>query len=143
MSLEDPIKSTLDGLLEVLKMENVIGVPIESDGKMLIPVARVGLGFGAGMGQGESSMEGKGSQGTGAGGGATVEPIAFVIVDKNAEGPEQIQVLPIAPQEPVNKAISEFSELAMELLKEWQKRQKKNEEEMRRRREQAEDLYTP
>lgn len=138
MSLEDPIKSTLDGLLEVLKMENVIGKPIESDGKILIPVTRVGLGFGAGMGQGESTMEGEG-----AGGGATVEPIAFVVVDKNAEGPEQIQVLPLSPQEPVNKAISEVSELALELLKEWRDRQKKNEEEMKRRRETSEDLYTP
>ena len=138
MSLEDPIKSTLDGLLEVLKMENVIGEPIESDGKILIPVTRVGLGFGAGVGQGESLMEGEG-----AGGGATVEPIAFVVVDNTAEAPEQIKVLPIAPQEPVNKAISEVSELAMELLKEWRERQRKNEEEIRKRRENAEDLYTP
>jgi len=140
MSLDDPIKSTLDGLLEVLKMDNVIGAPIESDGKILIPVTRVGLGFGAGMGQGKSVMEGEGE---GAGGGAVVEPIAFVVVDNKAEGPEQIKVLPIAQQEPVNKAISEVSELAMELLKEWRERQRKNEEEMRERREKAEDLYTP
>lgn len=138
MTLEDPIKSTLDGLLEVLKMDNVIGKPIESDGKILIPVTRVGLGFGAGTGQGDSAMEGEG-----AGGGATVEPIAFVVVDNKAEGPEQIKVLPIAPQEPVNKAIGEVSELAMALLEEWRERQKKNEEEMRKRRENSEDLYTP
>jgi uncharacterized spore protein YtfJ len=143
MSMEDPIKTTLDGLLNVLKIENVIGEPIESDGKILIPITRVRLGFGAGMGQGEIT-EGNESQGTGAAGGATVEPIAFVLVNKNAEEEsEQIKVLNLNPPDPLNKAISEVSGIALELLKEYRDRQKKQEEENKRMRKEAENLYTP
>ncbi len=142
MSIDDPIKTTLDGLLNVLKMENVIGEPIESDGKLLIPVTKVLLGFGAGMGQG-GITEGNESQGTGAGGGATVEPIAFVLVDRNAEESEQIKVLNLNPPDPLNKAISEVSGIALELLKEWRDRQRRQEEENKRMRKETEDLYTP
>ncbi len=142
MSMEDPIKSTLDGLLKVLKMENVIGDPIESDGRILIPVTRVGLGFGAGMGQGEIA-EGTKSHGTGAGGGATVEPIAFVLINKNAKESEQIKILHLTSPDPLNKAIGEVSGLALELLKEWQNRQREREEENRRMKKESENLYTP
>lgn len=140
--MEDPIQSTLDGLLKVLSMDNVIGEPIESEGKILIPITRVGLGFGAGMGQGESS-DNSGPKGTGAGGGAAVEPIAFVVLDKNAEGPEQIKVLSLKSPEPINKAISEASELALELLNEWRSRQKINDERRAKMRKNVEDIYTP
>ena len=143
MSMEDPIKTTLDGLLKVLKMENVIGEPIESNGRILIPVTKIGLGFGAGMGQG-GITQGNESQGTGAGGGATVEPIAFVLVDNNAEESEQIKVLHLSPPDPLNKSISEISGIALELIKEWRDRQKKQEEDSKRMRKESEnDLYTP
>ena len=142
MSMDDPIKSTLDGLLKVLKMDNVIGEPIESDDKILIPVTRVGLGFGAGIGQGQITEDGNGF-GTGAGGGATVEPIAFVLIDKNAESSEQIQVLHLSMPDPLNKALGQVSELALELLKEWQNRQRKQEEERERMKKESENLYTP
>lgn len=144
MSMDDPIKSTLDGLLEVLKIENVVGEPIESDDKILIPVTRLGLGFGAGMGQGEPSAEGNGSKGSGAGGGAVVEPLAFIVVDKKAEGPERIKVLPLTPPDPINRAIGEISQIALELLKEWRKREQEKEEEYEKlRKGKEEDLYTP
>lgn len=129
---EDPTKTTLEGLLKVLNMDNVIGEPIESDGKTLIPITRIGLGFGAGKGQF-----------IGAGGGAGVEPIAFVVVDKSAEGPEQIQVVPLKSQEPLNKAIGEISELGLEFLKEWRERQRKNEERREKMRKGLEDIVPP
>lgn len=129
---EDPMETTLEGLLKVLNMDNVIGEPIESDDKTLIPISRIGLGFGAGKGQA-----------IGAAGGAGVEPIAFVVVDKSTEATEQIQVVPLKSQEPLNKAISEFSELAMEFLKEWRERQKKNEERREKMRKGLEDIIPP
>ncbi|HTX60684.1 MAG TPA: spore germination protein GerW family protein, partial [Methanobacterium sp.] len=75
---EDTVKSTLDGLLKVIQTDNVIGDPIESNGKTLIPITRIGLGYASAQGQGNSARSG---QGTGAGGGAAVEPIAFVVID--------------------------------------------------------------
>lgn len=140
MSDVDPINSTLEGLLKVLNMDNVIGEPIESGEKTLIPITRIGMGFGAGEGQNSSV---NGSQGTGAGGGAAVEPIAFVVINKTAEGPEQIEVIPLKSQEPLNTAISEISELALEFLNEWRERQKKNEEKRAELRKGLEDIVAP
>ncbi len=139
MSDSDPINSTLEGILKVLSMDNVIGEPIESDGKTLIPITRIGMGFGAGQGQGNSQM----AKGTGAGGGAAVEPIAFVVINKNVEGPEQIEVISLKSQEPLNTAISEISELALEFLNEWRERQKKNEEKREQMRKGLEDIVPP
>jgi len=132
----DPINSTLEGLLKVLSMDNVIGEPIESDGRTLIPITRIGMGFGAGTGQ-DSPV--KGYQGLGAGGGAAVEPIAFVVINKNVEGPEQIEVISLKSQEP----LSEISELALEFLNEWRERQKKNEEKREQMRKGLEDIVPP
>lgn len=140
MSEVDPINLTLEGLLKVLDVDNVIGEPIETGGKTLIPITRIGLGFGAGEGQNIYPKR-TGPQGTGAGGGAAVEPIAFVVIDKTAE--EQIQVVPLKSQEPLNKAISEISDLALEFLNEWRDRQKKNEEKRDQMRKGIEDMVAP
>jgi len=110
MSMENPVKSTLDGLLKVLSMDNVIGEPIESDNKILIPITRVELAFGAGMGQGGSEEE-DGFGASGAGGGATVAPVAFVMVDKSKEGPDQIEVIPLTSPDPLNKALCDISNI--------------------------------
>lgn len=142
MSEIDPINLTLEGLLKVLDVDNVIGEPIETEDKTLIPITRIGLGFGAAEGQGTFSGKTM-PQGTGAGGGAAVEPIAFVVVDKNAEGPEQIKVIPLKSQEPLNAAISEISDLALEFLNEWRDRQRKNEEKREQMRKGIEDIVAP
>lgn len=143
MSMKDPVKSTLDGLLKVLNMDNVIGEPIESDNKILIPITRVELAFGAGMGQGGNEVEDEGFEASGAGGGATVAPVAFVMVDKSKEGPDQIEVIPLTSPDPLNKALYDISEIALEFLKEWQEKQKKNEEKYGKMKEDVEDLYNP
>lgn len=135
---EDTVKSTLDGLLKVIQTDNVIGEPIESNGKTLIPITRIGLGYASAQGQSTSR---KSAQGTGAGGGAAVEPIAFVVIDEKAE--EQIKVVPLKSQEPLNTAISEISELALEFLNEWRERQRKNEEKREEMRKGLEDIVSP
>jgi uncharacterized spore protein YtfJ len=135
---EDNVKSTLDGLLKVIQTDNVIGEPIESNGKTLIPITRIGLGYASAQGQSKSGMS---AEGAGAGGGAAVEPIAFVVIDEKAE--EQIKVVPLKSQEPLNTAISEISELALEFLSEWRERQRKNEEKREEMRKGLEDIVSP
>jgi uncharacterized spore protein YtfJ len=134
---EDNVKATLEGLLKVIQTDNVIGEPIESNGKTLIPITRIGLGYASAQGQ---SKSGRSAQGTGAGGGAAVEPIAFVVIDEKAE--EQIKVVPLKSQEPLNTAISEISELALEFLNEWRERQRKNEEKREEMRKGLEDIVS-
>jgi uncharacterized spore protein YtfJ len=57
-------------------VESVFGEPIHTEGKTVIPVARVGLGFGAGSGSRPARTGGDGSpEGGGGGGGGRVYPV--------------------------------------------------------------------
>ena len=72
-------------LHRMVRTETVVGEPVEAAGVTLIPVSKISFGFGAGGG----GSEGKGQSGTG--GGATVEPIAFLVI--TADGRVQLMTL--------------------------------------------------
>jgi uncharacterized spore protein YtfJ len=82
--VEGLIERVLGELHQIVKTETVVGEPVTVGELTLIPVSKISFGFGAGGGQ-----EGKGQSGTG--GGATVEPIAFVLID--GKGKAQILTL--------------------------------------------------
>ncbi|MSR82828.1 MAG: sporulation protein, partial [Candidatus Latescibacteria bacterium] len=77
------IEKVMGELHRIVQTETVVGEPVQAGNVTLIPVSKISFGFGAG------GQEGKGQSGTG--GGATVEPIAFVVID--AEGRVQIMNL--------------------------------------------------
>ena len=106
MSDEEVIKTTLNELSKLITSNSVIGDPIETEDKILIPVVKMGFGFGTGGG---SSLEG-----TGAGGG--VEPVSMVVVSKGMEGAEGIRVLDIKKDDSVNKALSNLSLIVTDLI---------------------------
>ena len=83
-SVEGLIERVMGELHRIVQTKTVVGEPVEAGDLTLIPVSRITFGFGAGGGQ-----EGKGQSGTG--GGATVEPIAFVVIDR--DGKAQILTL--------------------------------------------------
>ena len=83
-SLETLIERVMGELHRIVRTETVVGQPVTAGEVTLIPVSKITFGFGAGGGR-----EGKSQSGTG--GGATVEPIAFVVID--AEGKVQIFTL--------------------------------------------------
>ena len=83
-SVEGLIERVMGELHRIVQTKTVVGEPVEAGDLTLIPVSKITFGFGAGGGQ-----EGKGQSGTG--GGATVEPIAFVVIDR--EGKAQILTL--------------------------------------------------
>ena len=66
------IKTTVEELHKLINVDNVIGTPIETEDKLLIPVIRMGVGFG--VGENLTGKEGSGAAGAGAG----VEPISMV-----------------------------------------------------------------
>ena len=82
-SIESLVERVMGELHRIVQTETVVGEPVKAGELTLIPVSKISFGFGAG------GQEGKGQSGTG--GGATVEPIAFVVVD--AEGRAQILTL--------------------------------------------------
>ena len=83
-SVETLIERVLGELHRIVQTETVVGQPVQAGDLTIIPVSKISFGFGAGGGP-----EGKGHSGTG--GGASVEPIAFLIVDAN--GKVQIMTL--------------------------------------------------
>ncbi len=117
MSAEDQIKTTVEELLKVLAIRNIIGEPIEMEDKTLIPVTKIGMGFGAGMGEGKGE-KGEGGKGGGAGGGAGVDPVALIAIFKGVPGPEGVKVLPLAAPNPIAQSIGEIVPAILEKLKE-------------------------
>jgi uncharacterized spore protein YtfJ len=87
-TLESLIERVLGELHRMVKTETIVGEPVEAGAVTLIPVSKISFGFGAGGGS-----EGKGQTGTG--GGASVEPIAFVVVHPDGK----TQILPIGDKE--------------------------------------------
>jgi len=82
------LKGVVGELKEMARTESIIGDPITIGDRTVIPVVKLSVGFGAGGGQGEDEKARSGFGG-GGGGGASIEPVAFIIMDKDG-----IQLLP-------------------------------------------------
>ena len=100
--VEGLIERVLGELHQIVKTETVVGDPVTIGNMTLIPVSKISFGFGAGGGR-----EGKGQSGTG--GGATVEPIAFVLIDATGEA----QILTLREKE---AGLGQLAELMPEAL---------------------------
>ncbi|MFT5086872.1 MAG: putative spore protein YtfJ [Candidatus Latescibacterota bacterium] len=83
-SVEDLIERVMGELHRIVQTETVVGDPVQAGDLTIIPVSKISFGFAAGGGQ-----ENKGQSGTG--GGASVEPIAFLVIDSS--GKVQIMTL--------------------------------------------------
>ncbi len=105
MTGEALLKKTLEELDKLVSANTILGEPIEADDKTIIPVAQFGFGFGVGEGENEKAGGGAGS---GAGGG--VKPVALVILHKNIEGPEGVQVLSLQKKNEIAEIISTLGE---------------------------------
>ena len=89
MSMEEVVKSLMEGFKTAADIRTVYGEPMTFFGKTLIPIARVGYGLGAGEGK---SPEGAG--GSGAGGGGGTEPVGFLLVSE-----EEVRFIPLKVKE--------------------------------------------
>lgn len=106
------IKTTVEELHKLVNVDNVIGSPIETEDKILIPVMRMGLGFGAG-----ENLLGKDSNGSAAGAGAGVEPISMVMIPKKGNDAEGVRVLDLTKGSEANKAISDIGLIISDIVK--------------------------
>ena len=87
-SVENLIEKVMGELHQIVQTKTVVGEPVKTENLTLIPVSKISFGFGAGGGR-----EGKGQSGTG--GGATVEPIAFVVIDHEGK----VEILNLSEKE--------------------------------------------
>ncbi|MCD6308837.1 MAG: sporulation protein [Candidatus Latescibacteria bacterium] len=109
MEITDVVKVVMEQIKETVRSETVIGKPVQAEEAVIIPVSRVSFGFGAGGGQkGTPSDEG----GMGAGGGATVEPVAFVVVSKG-----KAQILPLKSREATLTRLIDLIPSVLDMMK--------------------------
>lgn len=111
--MSDNIRTTVEELRKLINVENVIGSPIESEDKIIIPVMRMGVGFG--VGEGLFGNEG----GNAAAAGAGVEPISAVIIPKKGNSAEGVRVLSLSKGNDTNKALTDLGLMITDLIKEY------------------------
>ena len=107
------IKATVEELRKLVNVDNVIGSPIETEDKILIPVMRMGVGFGAG----ESLLGNEGNDVAGAAAG--VEPISMVMIPKKGNDAEGVRVLDLSKGTETNKALSDLGLIITDLVKSY------------------------
>lgn len=109
MDITDAVKAVMEQIKETVKSETVIGTPVQAEDAVIVPVSRVSFGFGAGGGSGEGTEKGSGM---GVGGGATVEPVAFVVVSKG-----KAQLLPLKSREATLTRLIDLIPEVLDLVK--------------------------
>ena len=112
------IKTTVEELQKLINVDNVIGEPIETEDKILIPVVKMGFGFGGGQ-----NILGK-EGGDAAGAGAGVEPVSMVLIPKKGNDAEGVRVLDLSKGGEANKALSDLGLIVSDLVKKYMDSQK-------------------
>ena len=107
------IKTSVEELRKLISINNVIGEPIETEDKILIPVMRMGVGFGAG----ENMFGNEDADVVGAGAG--VEPISMVLIPKKGNDAEGVRVLDLSKGTETNKALSDLGLIMTDLVKSY------------------------
>jgi len=115
----------------------VIGKVIETEDKVLIPVAKMGMGFGAGMGEGNGPESQGSGLGAGAAGAAGMKPIAMIVIFKDVPGSEGVKLVSLSSC-PMAQAMSEIGSAFVDMMKEnhmmkekWIKKYKEKKEKSR------------
>ena len=116
------IKTSVEELRKLINVDNVIGNPIETEDKILIPVVKMGVGFGSG----ENLFGGEGSDAIGAGAG--VEPISMVMIPKKGSDAEGVRVLDLSKGSETTKAISDIGLMISDLIKNYMETQQQNDQ---------------
>ena len=107
------IKTSVEELRKLISINNVIGEPIETEDKILIPVMRMGVGFGAG----ENMFGNEDADVVGAGAG--VEPISMVMIPKKGNDAEGVRVLDLSKGSEKNKALSDLGLIITDIAKSY------------------------
>lgn len=115
MAADDAIRTTVDELMKALSANNIIGEPIETEDKMLIPITKMGMGFGTGIGHVSDEMK-KGEIAGGAGGGVGVFPVAVIVIFKGITGPEGVKLMSLATPSAMTESIAYIADTVMERL---------------------------
>ena len=87
-TLPNMLENTIAKIREMVDVNSVIGEPISVGDTTIIPVSKVSVGFGGG---GSDFTKGNDAFGGGAGGGVKVQPICFLVVNKDGN----VRMMPV------------------------------------------------
>ena len=90
-TMANDIKTTVDELQKLININNVIGQPIETEDKVLIPVMRI----------------------------AGLEPVTMVMIPKTGNDAEGVRVLNLSKGSEANKALGDLSLIVSDLVKSY------------------------
>ena len=113
--IEQIIERVMGELHQIMKTETVIGKPLQAGNVTIIPVSKISFGFAAGSGKKDHSQ-------SGTGGGATVEPIAFLIIDENGK----IQITPVGDKEVTLGQLVELVPEAVDKIKRFVEKRRRS-----------------
>lgn len=142
---EHPINGLMETAMQSIKdmvdVNTIVGEPVESkDGTVIIPISKVSFGFGAGGSDfGQKNINNSDANfGGGSGGGATIEPVAFMVVGK-----EQIKLMPIEKNtSPAQDIIDSVPSLVDKVINAFKKRKDKPEKTEVKEADNAEKVET-
>jgi len=109
MDVTDAVKVVMEQIKETVRSETVVGTPVQAEDAVIIPISRVSFGFGAGGG---NKSDAGTHSGMGTGGGASIEPVAFVVVSKG-----KAQLLPLKSREATLTRLIDLIPSLLDLLK--------------------------
>lgn len=81
-NLVDVLQTIVSELRQMARSESIVGTPVTIGERTVVPITKLSFGFGAGGAEGTRADKGSGFGG-GGGGGAMIEPVAFLIMDKD------------------------------------------------------------
>lgn len=81
-NLVDVLQAIVGELRQIARSESVVGAPVTIGERTVVPITKLSVGFGAGGAEGARPEKGSGFGG-GGGGGAMIEPVAFLVIDKD------------------------------------------------------------
>ena len=81
-NLVDVLQTVVGELRQMARSESIIGAPFTIGDRTVLPITKLSFGFGAGGAEGTRTDKGSGFGG-GGGGGAMIEPVAFLVMDKD------------------------------------------------------------
>ena len=121
MDITNVVKAVMEQIKETVRSETVVGAPVQAEDSVIIPISRVAFGFGVGGGSREGADKGSG---TGTGCGATIEPVAFVVVSKG-----KAQLLPLKSREATLTRIIDLVPSLLDMVKDLKSKDQKKEKE--------------
>ena len=119
MDITNVVKAIMEQIKETVRSETVVGEPVQAEDSVIIPISRVAFGFGVGGGSREGADKGSG---TGTGCGATIEPVAFVVVSKG-----KAQLLPLKSREATLTRIIDLVPSLLDMVKDLKSNDQKKE----------------